>query len=60
MEKELKNLILELELQKLKSLRAIDNLEFGENNSQELINTGKILAYDYCILELQKLVKKNN
>jgi hypothetical protein len=59
MEKLVKDFILKLEKQKIKFEKMIiENPEFEERNTL-LLKTGKIIAFDYCISELKKIMESN-
>ena len=60
MEKLIENLVMRLEIERTQCFRAIENMSFKDSASTEDIQTGKIMAYDFCINELVELLESQN
>ncbi|MEI8085266.1 MAG: hypothetical protein WCG93_03505 [Paludibacter sp.] len=57
MKKLIDSLIMRLEIERTQCFRAIENMSFKDSASTEDIQTGKIMAYDFCINELVSLLE---
>lgn len=57
MDKLVEDLILRIEMQKQKDETLINDNHVKNDTSLVLLNAGKIIAYDYCISELNRLIE---
>ena len=57
MEKLIEDLISRLEIEKNESYKLIEKLPANNDKLLDGIYSGKILAFDYCIEELQRIIQ---
>jgi len=60
MEKLVEDLILRLKSQKQKDENLINEIQPNKENTLVFLNAGKIIAFDFCINELHRMLEYHN